>query len=36
LELAAIALERLKLEEIAGAVTVVTHRGVRIRRAPRN
>lgn len=34
LELAAIALERLKLDEIAGAVVAVTHRGVRIRRAP--
>ena len=34
LELAAIALERLKLDEIAGAVVVVTYRGVRIRRAP--
>jgi predicted nuclease of predicted toxin-antitoxin system len=36
LELAAIALERLELDENAGAVVVVTHRGVRIRRAPRN
>jgi len=36
MELAAIALERLKLDEIAGAVVVVTYRGVRIRRAPRN
>jgi hypothetical protein len=34
LELAAIALERLKLDEIAGAIVVVTYRGVRIRRAP--
>jgi hypothetical protein len=34
LELAAIALERLKLDELAGAVVVVTYRGVRIRRAP--
>lgn len=33
LELAAIALDRLKLEEIAGALVVVTQRGVRIRRA---
>jgi predicted nuclease of predicted toxin-antitoxin system len=33
-ELAAIALERLKLDDLAGAVVVVTHRGVRIRRAP--
>lgn len=36
MELAAIALERLKLDEIAGAVVVVTHRGVRIRRVPRD
>ena len=34
LELAAIALERLKLDELAGALVVVTYRGVRIRRAP--
>lgn len=34
LELAAIALERLKLGVIAGAVVVVIYRGVRIRRAP--
>ncbi len=34
MELAGIALERLKLDEIAGAVVVVTYRGVRIRRAP--
>jgi predicted nuclease of predicted toxin-antitoxin system len=34
MELAAIALERLKLDEISGAVVVVTYRGVRIRRAP--
>jgi predicted nuclease of predicted toxin-antitoxin system len=34
LELAAIALDRLNLEELAGAVVVVTHRGVRIRRPP--
>jgi predicted nuclease of predicted toxin-antitoxin system len=34
LELATIALERLKLDELAGAVVVVTYRGVRIRRAP--
>jgi len=34
LELAAIALERLKLDELAGAVVVVTYRGLRIRRAP--
>jgi predicted nuclease of predicted toxin-antitoxin system len=33
-EVAAIALERLKLDELAGAVVVVTYRGVRIRRAP--
>lgn len=35
LELAAIALDRLKLDDLAGAVVVVTHRSVRIRRAPR-
>ncbi|MGH7907068.1 MAG: hypothetical protein ACREP6_10605 [Candidatus Binataceae bacterium] len=34
LELAAIALERLKLEEIAGSIVVVTYRGVRVRRLP--
>jgi predicted nuclease of predicted toxin-antitoxin system len=34
LELAAIALDRLNLDDLAGAVVVVTHRGVRIRRAP--
>jgi predicted nuclease of predicted toxin-antitoxin system len=34
LELAAIALDRLKLDEIPGAVVVVRHRGIRIRRAP--
>ena len=34
LELAAIAVDRLKLDELAGAVVVVTYRGVRIRRAP--
>jgi predicted nuclease of predicted toxin-antitoxin system len=34
LELAIIALEQLKLDEIAGAVVVVTYRGVRIRHAP--
>jgi predicted nuclease of predicted toxin-antitoxin system len=34
LELAAIALDHLRLEDLAGAVVVVTHRGVRIRRAP--
>ena len=33
LELAAIAVDRLKLDELAGAVVVVTYRGVRIRRA---
>jgi predicted nuclease of predicted toxin-antitoxin system len=33
-ELAAMALERLDLDEIAGAVVVVTPRGLRIRRAP--
>lgn len=36
LELAAIALARLKLDDLAGAVVVVTYRGVRIRRAPVN
>ncbi|MGB0060533.1 DUF5615 family PIN-like protein [Candidatus Binatus sp.] len=36
LELAAIALDRLKLDDLAGAVVVVTHRSVRIRRAPVN
>ena len=35
LELAAIALGRLDLDELAGAVVVVTRRGVRTRRAPR-
>jgi predicted nuclease of predicted toxin-antitoxin system len=34
LELAAIALDMLKLDDLAGAVVVVTYRGVRIRRAP--
>jgi Domain of unknown function (DUF5615) len=34
LELAAIALERIKLDEIPGAAVVVTHRGARIRHAP--
>jgi predicted nuclease of predicted toxin-antitoxin system len=34
LQLAAMALERVKLDEIAGAVIVVTRRGVHIRRAP--
>jgi predicted nuclease of predicted toxin-antitoxin system len=34
LDLAAIALDRLELDELAGAVVVVTYRGVRIRRAP--
>ena len=34
LELAAIAVDRLKLDELAGAVVVVTYRGVRIRRTP--
>jgi predicted nuclease of predicted toxin-antitoxin system len=34
LDLAAIALDRLKLDDLASAVVVVTHRGVRIRRAP--
>jgi predicted nuclease of predicted toxin-antitoxin system len=36
LELAGIALDRLKLDDLAGAVVVVTYRGVRIRRAPLN
>jgi predicted nuclease of predicted toxin-antitoxin system len=36
LELAAIAFEQLNLEQIAGAVVVVTHRGIRIRRSPTN
>jgi predicted nuclease of predicted toxin-antitoxin system len=35
-ELAATALERLNFDEIAGDVVVVTHRGIRIRRAPKN
>jgi hypothetical protein len=34
LELAAIALERHKLDELAGTVIVVTYGGVRIRLAP--
>ena len=34
LELATMAIERLKLDEIAGAIVVVTYRGVRMRRAP--
>src|SRR6266481_9102159 len=34
LELAAIALDRVKFDDLAGAVVVVTHRGVRIRRPP--
>jgi predicted nuclease of predicted toxin-antitoxin system len=33
-ELAAMAIERLKLDDIAGAIVVVTSRGIRIRRAP--
>jgi predicted nuclease of predicted toxin-antitoxin system len=33
-DLAAAALERINLDEIAGALVVVTERGVRIRRAP--
>ena len=36
LELAAVALDRLRLDDLAGAVVVVTHRSVRIRRAPVN
>ena len=34
LELAAIALDGLKLDDLAGAVVVVSYRSVRIRRAP--
>jgi predicted nuclease of predicted toxin-antitoxin system len=34
LELAATALGRIKLEDVAGSIVVVTDRGVRIRRAP--
>jgi predicted nuclease of predicted toxin-antitoxin system len=34
LELAAIAVDRLALDDLAGAVVVVTYRGVRTRRAP--
>jgi predicted nuclease of predicted toxin-antitoxin system len=34
LELAASALDRIKLDDAAGAVVVVTDRGVRIRRVP--
>jgi predicted nuclease of predicted toxin-antitoxin system len=34
LELAAIALDKIKLDDLAGAVVVATYRGVRIRRAP--
>jgi predicted nuclease of predicted toxin-antitoxin system len=34
LELAAIALDRLKLDDLAGAIVVVTYQSVRIRRAP--
>jgi predicted nuclease of predicted toxin-antitoxin system len=34
LELAALAFEQLKLDELAGAVVVVTYGGIRIRRAP--
>jgi predicted nuclease of predicted toxin-antitoxin system len=34
-ELAATALDQLELNELAGAVVVVTDRGLRIRRAPR-
>ena len=36
LELATIAIEQLKLDELAGAVVVVTYRGVRIRAARRS
>jgi predicted nuclease of predicted toxin-antitoxin system len=34
LELAATAVDRLDLEELSGALVVVTQRGIRIRRAP--
>jgi predicted nuclease of predicted toxin-antitoxin system len=34
LDLAATALERVDLDEIPGAVVVITRRGIRIRRAP--
>ena len=33
LELAALALDRLELDDLVGAVVVVTYRGVRVRRA---
>jgi predicted nuclease of predicted toxin-antitoxin system len=36
LELAATAMEQLKLQEMAGSVAVVTERGIRIRRSPRS
>ena len=36
LDLAATAIEHLKLEEMAGSVTVVTEHGIRIRRSPRS
>lgn len=35
MELAAIALERINLNELGGAIVAVTRRGVRIRRSPR-
>jgi predicted nuclease of predicted toxin-antitoxin system len=34
LALATLALERLDLDQLAGAVVVATHRGIRVRRAP--
>ncbi|MGH7840362.1 MAG: DUF5615 family PIN-like protein [Candidatus Binataceae bacterium] len=34
LDLAVVAVDRLAFEDVAGAVVVITHRGVRIRRAP--
>jgi len=34
MQLAQTALRRVKLDNVAGAVVVVTHRGVRVRRAP--
>ncbi|MGO9449622.1 MAG: DUF5615 family PIN-like protein [Candidatus Binataceae bacterium] len=35
LELTAVAIERINLEELSGAVVVVSHRGIHIRRATR-
>ncbi len=34
MELAAMAIEKLELDDIAGAIVVITSRGIRIRRAP--